>query len=369
MPSTFWISARDMDQEQRKAVENIDQDISFLLKGPAGSGKSNILLLRAKWFTLKKCNDYKIILFTSSLKEFFIEGCQQYGINPENITTQISFFKNILKEYGVPFEKHEDFEKNRNLLAGEVLALIEKNKISNEYHWALLVDEAQDYTDTEIKIFRSLSKRLILAADIRQNIYRNTLSIEDLQKYIIEVVELKYHYRSGIQLCKVADAILDKASYDKMEMDSQYPEDKMPSSVNKIKASNFEEQMEKISESITSQLTLYPGEKIGVLFPKKNQVFLFNQYIQKCTFKDKLEFIRVDTLHGGKGWEFRVVHIAGCEDLVKMGPVQKRLIYTGILRGKTHASIYFTGHLPGYLDKALSVIEPPVDNPSIDDLF
>lgn len=369
MSTTFWISSKDMDPEQKRAVETVGQDTSFLLKGPAGSGKSNILLLRAKWFTLKKNNNYKIILFTSSLRDFFVEGCIQYGLNPENITTQISFFKNILREYNVNFKHNDDFETNRNLLAGEVLALIRKNKISNEYLWAIIVDEAQDYTDTEIEIFSSLTRRLILAADTRQNIYKNTLNVNELERYVKEIIELKYHYRSGIQLCKVADAILDKATYEKMEMDSQYAEDRMPSSVNKNQLPSFEAQMNLIIDNINSQLILYPEEKIGVLFPKRDQVDSFNHYIQHSKLKDKLEYIRVDTLHGGKGWEFRVVHIAGCETLSKMGATQKRLIYTGILRGKTNASIYYTGHIPGYLSNALSTIEPPVANPSIDDLF
>ncbi len=369
MGTTFWISSKDMDLEQKQAVEKVGQDISFLLKGPAGSGKSNILLLRAKWFTLKNCDNYKIILFTSSLKDFFVEGSIQYGLNPENVITQISFFKSILREYNVNFEFQDDFETNRKLLADKVLELITKNQISDEYLWAILVDEAQDYTATEIEIFRRLTKRLILAADTRQNIYKNTLNVNELEKYVEKTIELKYHYRSGIQLCKVADAILDKATYEKMEMDSQYAEDRMPSSVTKNELPNFEGQMNQIIDNISSQLILYPEEKIGVLFPKREQVELFNDCIQHSKIKDKLEYIRVDTLHGGKGWEFRVVHIAGCEKLSRMGSIQKRLIYTGILRGKTSASIYYTGYMPGYLSNALSIIEPPASNPSIDELF
>lgn len=52
-----------------------------------------------------------------------------------------------------------------------------------------------------------------------------------------------------------------------------------------------------------------------------------------------------------------------------MGASQKRLIYTGILRGKTSVHIYYTGHLPGYLDAALASLEAPRSSPTLTDLF
>ncbi len=121
-----------------------------------------------------------------------------------------------------------------------------------------------------------------------------------------------------------------------------------------------------IVANIQVQLDLYPGEPIGVLFPKREQADNFQLYILSTI---DIIRVRVDTLHGAKGWEFRAVHIGGCELLYRMGSVQKRLIYTGILRGKTTTILYYSGHLPGYLEAALAVLEPPSANPSLDELF
>jgi superfamily I DNA/RNA helicase len=371
MTSMFWIQTDQLDSEQRRAVGAIPETASFLLQGPAGSGKTNILLLRAKWLTLKKQSDFKIVVFTASLRQFVQEGCVHYGINPSSAITQMTFFRTVLQEYSVPFELSGNFESDRNLLAGKVMSLVDSNRISDSYCGALLIDEAQDYTDTELLVFRRLTKRLVLASDSRQSIYKATHTPGLPQKLVNDnVVNLRYHYRSGLRLCKVADAILaDPVSFPRLQGESRYPEAHLPSSVTSVPCNSFKEQADAIIGNLQSQLALYPDERLGVLFPKREQKIEFEAYLAASSLSDPNDRIWVDTLHAAKGWEFRAVHLGGCEALYKMGAVQKRLIYTGILRGKTSAHLYYSGHLPGYLDAALAVLEPPRADPTLDELF
>jgi superfamily I DNA/RNA helicase len=371
--ATFWLGKNELDAEQGQAVEGIPESSSFLLRGPAGSGKTNILLLRAKWMTLKSISDFRIIVFTSSLRKFLAAGCEQYGINPESVVTQMTFFRNLLQEYSVPFELSKNFEVDRNMLAGKVMSLIEEKNIPSTYCEAILVDEAQDYTDTELLVFRRLTNRLVLASDSRQSIYRTTHT-PGLPEKIVDhnVVTLKYHYRSGLRLCKVADAILaDSENYPRLQGESRYDEKARPSSVARVSCPSFVDQQQEILANLRNQLDLYADERIGVLFPKREQAQEFERTLEGSDLADSLESeaIWVDTLHGAKGWEFRAVHLGGCEVLPKMGATQKRLIYTGVLRGKTSAHVYFSGHVPGYLDSALATVEPPKAKPKLDDLF
>jgi superfamily I DNA/RNA helicase len=371
MSAAFWVSGDDLDADQAKAVEGIPENASFLLRGPAGSGKTNILLLRAKWLTYRKLSDFKIVVFTASLRKFVEEGCKHYGIDPTSAVTQMTFFKGILDEYSVPYELTKSFETDRNMLAGKLMSLIESRGITQDYCCTLLIDEAQDYTDTELLVFRKLTKNLVLAADSRQSIYRTTHTPE-LPERIVEgnVVTLRYHYRSGLRLCKVADAILsDAATYPKVQGECRYPEAARPSSVTPIPCTSFDEQLRTIATNVAPQIDLYPGERIGVLFPKREQAAAFEEFIARHPIAGANEVLWVDTLHGAKGWEFRAVHIGGGEALYRMGAIQKRLIYTGLLRGKTSAHIYYSGHLPGYLDAALATLEPPRPAPRLKDLF
>lgn len=368
----FWIRTDQLDPEQRQAVEDIPITASFLLTGPAGSGKTNILLLRAKYLTLKKRTNFKIVVFTKSLRSFVQAGCQHYDIDPASAVTQMGFFRAILREYGVSADdSEENFEANRALLAGKVMSLIDAGRISDSYCETLLVDEAQDYTDTELLVFRKLCKRLVLAADSRQSIYKVTHT-PDLPEKLVggQVVALRYHYRSGLSLCKVADEILsDAVAYPRLQGECHYPESERPSTVIPVPCDTFDDQITRILENLQEHLQLYPGERIGVLFPKRDQLDAFNNARAGSGLSDPTGSIWTDTLHGAKGWEFRAVHLGGCEVLYRMGPVQKRLIYTGVLRGKTSAHLYYSGHLPGYLDAALSVLQPPRADPAFDELF
>lgn len=368
MMHTFWINDTQLDAEQGKAIQEQKADASFLLRGPAGSGKTNVLLLRARWLKLKKLSDIRIIVFTSSLKTFLQEGCIQYGIEPECVVTGMQFFRNLLTEYGVEIEGKGEFEEDRILIAGKVKALIESKNIHNIYE-AILVDESQDYTDTELVIFRQLTQRLVLAADSRQSIYRVTHTA-GLPEQLVQndVITLQYHYRSGLKLCTVADAILkDNVNFPPMKGECKYDESAKPSSVELHAQPSFSEQIAAILQKIGGQLDLYPGEKIGVLFPKREQEAEFSQALALSNLP--LDRVWSDTLHGGKGWEFRAVHIGGCEALYKMGPTQKRLVYTGILRGRTSANLYYTGNVPGYLDSAIAQLSPPPADPELSQLF
>lgn len=367
--TAFWITDTDLDREQRLAVKGVSLDDSFLLKGPAGSGKTNILLLRAKWLKLQLVSDFKIIVFTSSLRTFIKGGCAQYGIPEEDVITANQFFRDLLSEYNISYELVNDFDKDRKMLAEKTKKLINDKKISNIFD-ALLVDESQDYMDVELENFRKLTTRLMLAADSRQSIYTVTNTPNMLESLVNNnIVLLKHHYRSGLSICNVADGILrDPINYPPISGECLYDESLKPSSVAVDDYPSIDAQFLEIIRRLPNQLSLYPGERIGVFFPKRDQVAAFSTVLEKSTLADA-DRIWVDTLHGVKGWEFRAVHIAGCEAIHRMGPVQRRLTYTAILRAKTSVNIYYTQKLPGYLETAVAALSPPPDDSELSDLF
>ncbi len=370
MSGTWWVSDADLDDDQSVAVQGTSEAESFLIRGPAGSGKTNILLLRAKWFRLKDISDFKIIVFTRTLRDFIREGCEEYGVPWQTVVTSTQFFRELLDEYGVGYETSDNFEADRVLLCGKAQSLIEEKGISNTIE-ALLVDECQDYLDTELHIFRKLATRLIMAADSRQSIYKSTQTPNLLEKLVNnKSINLKYHYRSGLRICRVADAVLrDSANFAPVKEDCLYDEAARPSSVEIDELPNLDAQFRKIIERLPAQLDAYPGELIGVLFPKREQVSSFQDELARHSFGEEGERVRVDTMHGAKGLEFRAVHLGGCEALYRMGATQKRLIYTAILRAQTAVAIYYTGSVPGYLESAVAKLSPPKGSPRLSDLF
>jgi superfamily I DNA/RNA helicase len=255
-------------------------------------------------------------------------------------------------------------------LAGELQTLIENKGIEQIFD-ALLIDETQDYIDTELLIFRKLAARLIVATDSRQSIYRATSSAQMLEGLVGQnVITLKYHYRTGLKICRVADGVVkDSANFAPMHGDCKYDEDVRPSSLQAFPSESLEAQFLQIVQRLPNQLDAYPGELIGVLFPKREQVAAFMDEIGRHNLGPEASRVRVDTMHGAKGLEFRAVHIGGVEALYRMGATQKRLIYTSILRGRTAVAIYHTGMLPGYLESAIAKVDAPRPNPTRNQLF
>jgi len=366
----FWLNDTQLDDEQKAAVRGIELDTSFLLRGPAGSGKTNILLLRARWLQVRGLSDFKIVVFTGSLRDFVKTGAQQYGVSPESVVTASQLFRELLAEYGVSFESTGSFEEDRAMLAGRVNSLLTSKDISNIIP-ALLIDEGQDYTDTELLVFRKLTPRLMIACDSRQSIYRQTGTQEVLSTVVDDkVVTLKYHYRTGLKLCTVADGILtDTKNFPPIRGECKYDEKSRPSSLEVSPCASFAQQIDLILSRLPAQVDLYGDALIGVMFPKREQQNAFSAALEASTLISDKSSIRVNTLHGAKGWEYQAAHIGGCEVLSRMGAVQKRLIYTGILRARTSVHIYHTGHMPGYLEAAVSSIRPPAPEPGWDQIF
>jgi superfamily I DNA/RNA helicase len=368
---TFWIQADQLDADQDSAYKAKKLDESYLIRGPAGSGKTNLLLLRAKWFRFKNVSNVKLVGFTASLCEFMRRGCENYELSTEIVTTCSALFRSILAEHGVQFNSVNDFEVDRDNLAGQVYGLIESSGISGSFE-ALLVDEAQDYSDTELLVFKKLAKRLILCADHRQSIYKTTHSKGLLESLVSNnVVMLEHHYRSGRKICKVADAIIhDGNSENLISSKGHYDEKSMPSSVESFRHQSKEEQNQEILARVFKQISLYPTELIGVLFPKREQVVTFREALAASPLAVNLtDNLIVETLHSAKGLEFRALQIGGLDELRRLGPTQRRLIYTGILRGKTAVTLHAVGEIPGYLEQGLHALQPPRPNPSDDDIF
>src|SRR5258706_20857 len=96
---TWWRELRDLDADQR-AVIALDAEGSFLVKGPPGSGKTNLLLLRANYLTNTEHSNLVIVVFNRTLCEFIRAGANRYDFDRRNVLTSSQFFLRLLGEAG-----------------------------------------------------------------------------------------------------------------------------------------------------------------------------------------------------------------------------------------------------------------------------
>jgi superfamily I DNA and RNA helicase len=369
MKSAWWKDESDLIEEQG-AILDIPPHKSLLIKGPPGSGKTNLLLLRANYLALGSHPNLQVVVFGSLLKGFIQIGGVQYKFPPDRVTTHARLFDAILRENGVGIDTNGmDLAEAREARATGVEALIKGGKIGKLFD-AVLLDEAQDYTVREISIFNEISNVLVAAADEFQKVFNGDDCLPTLNNLVDVTHSLEFHFRNGRDICRIADEILKGYPHHvPLLKTSQYDEKSYPVKISIKKDLSILEQADAIAVQIQDQLVAYPEETIGVLCPRNEEVASIAKALNDLGHGDKITICKdpdfnpdapvwLATMSAAKGLEFRCVHIAGLDYLSKMGAVQKRLAYTAVTRAKTALSFYYQSSIPPYLAGALNVVSP-----------
>ena len=381
MNETWWVSYEQLDEDQRKVIE-LPMGKSQLIFGPPGSGKTNLLVLRAKYLDLAKRPNFQIVVFTRALKEFIAAGASTYNSPSEKIVTSHKFFRNLLYQYGKQAPQSDDFTEQRKLLVQAVWEIVDKENLQNLYD-TLILDEAHDYLPEEVKLFSRLGESLFAVADKRQKIYNGQEPFTVLNRVVKETVELKYHYRNGFQICRFADEIgRDREDFQDIAKSSNYDEKERPSNVVCERCGSLEEEVLSVIRKLDIQLKTYPDERIGIISPSKEATHYIWAKLKDTKFANISTFhgenqvaefnnpqqICISTLHAAKGLEYRVLHIVGCEHFAKR-PLPRSLAFTAVTRAKTALYLYHSGNLLGFLEQAVASLKPKGPPPQAEDLF
>jgi hypothetical protein len=193
-----------------------------------------------------------------------LDSAECYAFPADKIQTSRKWAQQLLFQYGVFTTPPDTFDEQRQYFLNQVKALVAKRKLLRIYD-AILLDEAQDYLPEEIEIFSRLARSLFVVADSRQKIYTSPDPLDTLRGIVggKERV-LRYQYRCGRQICKLADAIgKDSAGYTPLLPTSHYDEVSRPSSVERTRLPNVKAQVDAILAKLRLQLKAYPNELMG----------------------------------------------------------------------------------------------------------
>jgi superfamily I DNA/RNA helicase len=375
MTDTWWVKQGQLDPYQKKILTlSINDD--HLVKGPPGSGKTNLLLLRGKQLIGSNIPDIVIVVHTRALQEFIRSGAPNYGIPASKIVTFRKLATDLLYRVGVSLTLPSNFDTSRDVLLEALQHQIVDGRIQREYS-CVLIDEAQDFLPGEIEVLRTVGGRFFGVADSRQKIYKGQDSIKQLEN-AINTVNLPFHYRNGQKICIVADGLAKlPATEPTLLATSKYAEAKLPSTVESLPFQKLEEQCDELLTRLDTQIKAYPGEFIGIACPRGEDLAIVVDRLRNSplaaqlvvqTFDDGYEAfdpqrsVCLCKLHSAKGLEFRAFHILAAEGLKKF-PMQRELTFMGVTRAKTSLCIYHSGDLPSYLEGALSKLNP--DTPVI----
>lgn len=379
---TWWVNPKQLDEDQ-KLVISASIDKSHLVLGPPGSGKSNLLLLRADYLQKAGQPNSIILVFTRQLQEFIVAGSSNYSFSASKIWTSRSWMLDLLRQHDIDINLSTDFEQSRIQLLDAVRELVQLKNISSLYE-SILLDEAQDYLSDEILLFSRLCKHMFIVADTRQKIYTGIDSIDTVRSIVDQTHTLRFHSRNGLNICRLADGIAKESEdYEPLVSTSNYDERAVPSTVKVIRTNTLEEQCNIILGRIEVQLRAYPNEYIGIITPRREELSNLSEFfMQTYLYSDGLLQVRQEgyapfdlskpviltTLHSAKGLEFRALHIAAL-DRVKCFEKQRNMCFTSVTRAKTVLCIYHVKELPGYFEQAYTNMQRPPVLPNIEDLF
>jgi superfamily I DNA/RNA helicase len=373
MEGSWWKEEKDIKDEQ-KAIVNLKPDGKYLVLGPPGSGKTNLLLLRLKWLAASGKKNVLFLTMGRSLSEFIKTGVGAKKIvEPEQIRTVMRWAMDLAADSAPNLLSNmpDSYEDRRKYFTEHLTAITAK--MPNGYYDAIVVDEIQDLQGSELSILERLSSRVMAAGDSRQSIYSGN-GIDAALNAGFELKELQFHYRIGKKICSVADTVYPPdGEHPSLLQKCQYDE-KLPSSAEPVQCGSLEEQCKKLVVNIRVQLKSYPGESVGVLVPTfKNGILdAVRDALDSAEFNDIVEYhgedgrvfppnkrVFVLTCHSAKGMEFRAVNLVAAERMYSGYLSKRTLQFTSVTRAKTSLRVYYTGKLPLAMATAFSTEHVP----------
>jgi len=193
------VKRKQLDPDQKK-VFTLPEDKDYLVKGPPAAARRTALTASeaTDWLWL---SNVVVVVHTRNLQEFIRSGPSI------RIPAQDRDFRrlatDILYRNGASISLPSNFDKSAS--ARRCVADVDTEEGLKAEYSCVFVDEAQDFLPGEAEILRQLGDRFFGVADSRQKL-QGSRSIAALEASL-NVVSLKYHYRNGLKICKVADAL------------------------------------------------------------------------------------------------------------------------------------------------------------------
>ncbi|MDG1816385.1 MAG: AAA family ATPase [Glaciecola sp.] len=315
----FYIRESELDDFQTKVIER-RTDKSFIVKGCAGSGKSILALWKIKQIQERKLGTYTFIVFTKALRRYMEDGIKAVGLDASNI------------------DYHYNWKKNKKVV---------------DY---IVVDEAQDFTEEEIKEFSNYAKKaLLLYGDSAQQLYAfktpPPISIEDIE-YITKFPseQLVFNHRLPKKVARLAQHL--NSSNDDLESRCKNEGNIKPKIVY-FKTINA--QLDKIIEMIKNARM----DDVGILFRYNAEIAHAAEYFEnngldvemKVNQNMEIDFNstkpKLLTYHSSKGTQFQNVFIPICQDL---RDDYESALYVAMTRTYEGLYIFYSQYKPSVLD-------------------
>ncbi|MGO8105352.1 AAA family ATPase [Rhizobium leguminosarum] len=379
--ANWWARRDQLDEHQLRLIDELEVEGRYLVLGPPGSGKTNVLLRRAQFFRTQRLPNSLVLTFTRSLTEFLRTGCYNASnvelFPPDLITTYETWIREMFRRNATPLPPDgNSFLDRRRRLASEALTLLRGGRTPK--YDALFIDEAQDLLPEEVELIANSSDRLFFVGDDRQRIHGTSNGLDAVRAIVPTPLEetLPFHYRLASEICEMADRILVSVSGETLAQSSHY---NGPTPA-RIDAHHLDRDdiIPTMLTSLQSQYRVYEdllreGDRLGIIVPRRDDRELVMEAIENTpglagkaqivrartgdsndrdhvTALDPSRPILILTEKGCKGLEFRALHWLYVDENATYRTDE--LYYTVVTRAKTSLDMYHSSSLPPTLARA-----------------
>ncbi len=132
MEATWWTQPDQLDEDQ-KGIVSLALDEDHLVMGPPGSGKTNLLILRAAHLYNAGHRDIVILTFGRVLREFLAMGTGNYKFPSDKIQTYVRWGSMLSARNDKPLKGTGKFNEVRAELL-EALTEISRTRSGENQH-------------------------------------------------------------------------------------------------------------------------------------------------------------------------------------------------------------------------------------------
>ena len=360
--------------EQREVVDAPASEVVWIT-GPAGSGKSLILMARAiKMSQLFPEYEISFVTFNQSLKRYFQDELSSYS----NIL--VESFGEFSARRGDRFHFYYGKGKDKKSVSFNQTEVDYKkakgNGIARDID-AIFIDEVQDFFPAWLRYCIESQRQdrggLTMAGDESQAIYRENDTLSVAEEYELVRYELPVAYRSTKQILTVVEHLsgvkhaLDRSPSgplpDLIYVDKTGKSDALNDAVIRDLISLLKHQGVRERDIAILVTNNYIRYKLrGALEERLKKEFKYEVQVASIEkgAADQLNLdedsIKLTTIHNAKGLEFSVVFLLGLDELSEdeenspMVRKGERIVLVGPTRAKDRLFIYYS-KMNSYLER------------------
>lgn len=345
--STWLIPREELTPEQVRAFE-LDPAQHRVIFGPPGSGKTQILLHRARYLIdrWKVAPDrFHIFVYTNTLKDYIQSALGLLQLPPESVSTVDSWYVGF---YRTHIKSRLPRDEN-NRLDFKVIRKEANNRIQTTAPGAsmydfVLVDEGQDLEPEAFDMFWRISKHVTVCTDHKQQIYDQG-STESAILTGLRLKKKNISFLEAFRCCPYIVSLAAEFIENTEERESYIRQAKTTQTERETPllycVSDFEKEKRRLIEIV--RVRLGKGEKIAILLPQNRQVFGFAIGLREAGLEvetpDNMDFSKDDpklmSYHSAKGLTFDSVLMPRLTSnaFPRLTPEKvDRLLFVGITR-------------------------------------